>query len=93
MFQFGQLNLPQTIPLVGFNDERNNGFIWISLNLSWMFVRTALMTSLAYLWNVITSGARSAERVVRGLVEKSKYERPDTTRRDTTRRLTDMYAG
>ena len=27
----------------------------------------------------ITSGARNAERVLRGLVEKSKYERPDTT--------------
>ena len=34
---------------------------------------------------IITSRARSTERVLRGLIEKSKYEQPDTTRHDTTR--------
>ena len=41
-------------------------------------------------FQLVTSGARSAEPVLRGLVENSKYERPGparpgTARHDTTR--------
>ena len=41
--------------------------------------------TVCYEDKVIASGARSAERILRGLVEKSKHERPGTARHDTTR--------
>ena len=56
--------------------------IYIGSLLMWEVIADAIV-------KIITSGARSAGRVLRGLVEKSKYERsgptpPDTTRHDKT---------
>ena len=39
----------------------------------------------------VMSGARSAERVPHGLVNKSKYDRPGPTRHDPLTLLTGLY--